>query len=132
MKLTISKFTRLILLVTILIMSTQILSAQNDVKNTILPGSWEGKLSANGMDLRVVINLKLVQKDSLTVTLDSPDQNATGIAAGPVIVENQKVTIKAPEINGQYDGTVTSDSTMTGSWSQNGGTVPLDVKKKKM
>jgi hypothetical protein len=83
------------------------------------------------MELRVVFNLKLVQKDSLTVTLDSPDQNAMDIPAGPVVVENQKVIIKAPGINGQYDGTVMSDSTITGTWSQNGGTFPLDIKKKK-
>ena len=112
-------------------MVTNALNAQDKVKNTILPGSWMGKLSVDGMELRVVFNLKLVQKDSLTVTLDSPDQNAEGIPAGPVVVENQKVIIKAPGINGQYDGTVMSDSTITGTWSQNGGTLPLDIKKKK-
>ena len=112
-------------------MVTNALNAQDKVKNTILPGSWMGKLSVDGMELRVVFNLKLVQKDSLTVTLDSPDQNAMDIPAGPVVVENQKVIIKAPGINGQYDGTVMSDSTITGTWSQNGGTLPLDIKKKK-
>jgi uncharacterized protein len=90
-----------------------------------------GKLSADGMELRVIFNLKLVQKDSLTVTLDSPDQNAKDIPAGPVIVAGKKVTIKAPGINGQYDGTITSDSTITGTWSQNGGELPLDIKKQK-
>jgi hypothetical protein len=114
-----------------LLLGTSLLNAQDKVKNTILPGSWMGKLSAEGMELRVVFNLKLVQKDSLTVTLDSPDQNAKDIPAGPVVVENQKVIIKAPDINGQYDGTVTSDSTITGTWSQNGSTLKLDIKKQK-
>ncbi|HLO57889.1 MAG TPA: hypothetical protein VK179_04055 [Bacteroidales bacterium] len=107
------------------------LNAQDKVKNTILPGSWMGKLSPEGMELRVVFNLTLVQPDSLTVTLDSPDQGASGIPAGPVIVEGQKIIIKAPDINGQYDGTVVNDSTITGTWSQNGGSLPLDVKKVK-
>lgn len=107
------------------------LNAQDKVKNSVLPGSWMGKLSADGMELRVVFNLKLVQRDSLTVTLDSPDQNAKDIPAGPVIVENQKIIIKAPDINGQYDGTVANDSTITGTWSQNGVTFPLDIKKQK-
>ena len=125
------KRSKYFLIIVLLVMVTNALNAQDKVKNTILPGSWMGKLSAEGMELRVVFNLKLVQKDSLTVTLDSPDQNAMDIPAGPVVVENQKVIIKAPGINGQYDGTVMSDSTITGTWSQNGGTFPLDIKKKK-
>jgi hypothetical protein len=125
------KITRFFLIIAFLFMANNLLTAQDKVKNAILPGSWLGKLSADGMELRVVFNIKLVQKDSLTVTLDSPDQNASDIPAGPVIVENQKVIIKAPGINGQYDGTVTSDSTITGTWSQNGSTLPLNVKKQK-
>jgi uncharacterized protein len=125
------KKSKYFLIIAILVMVTNALNAQDKVKNNILPGSWMGKLSADGMELRVVFNLKLVQKDSLTVTLDSPDQNAMDIPAGPVVVENQKVIIKAPGINGQYDGTIMSDSTITGTWSQNGGTLPLDIKKQK-
>ena len=125
------KRSKYFLIIVVLVMVTNALNAQDKVKNTILPGSWMGKLSVDGMELRVVFNLKLVQKDSLIVTLDSPDQNAKDIPAGPVVVENQKVIIKAPGINGQYDGTVMSDSTITGTWSQNGGTLPLDIKKQK-
>jgi uncharacterized protein len=120
-----------LLIIAVLFLLANALNAQDKVKNTILPGSWIGKLSIDGTELRVVFNLKLVQKDSLTVTLDSPDQGAKDIPAGPVIVENKKVIIKAPGIGGQYDGTVTSDSTMTGTWSQGGGTLPLNVKKQK-
>ena len=119
------------LIIAVLVMVTNALNAQDKVNNIILPGTWMGKLSVDGMELRVVFNLKLVQKDSLTVTLDSPDQDAMDSPAGPVVVENQKVIIKAPGINGQYDGTVTSDSTITGTWSQNGGTLPLYIKKQK-
>ena len=120
-----------LLIIAVLVMVANALNAQDKVKNTILPGSWMGKLSADGMELRVVFNLRLAQNDSLTVTIDSPDQNAKDIPAGPVIVENQKVIIKAPGINGQYDGTVKSDSLITGTWSQNGGSLPLDIKKQK-
>jgi hypothetical protein len=118
-------------IIAVLVMITNALNAQDKVKNTILPGSWMGRLSTDDLEIRVVFNLKLVQKDSLTVTLDSPDQNAKDIPAGPVVVENQKVIIKVPKINGQYDGTVMSDSTITGIWSQNGYTLPMDIKKQK-
>ena len=125
------KISKYFLIIAALVMINNALNSQDKVKNTILPGSWMGKLSVDGTELRVVFNLKLVQKDSLTVTLDSPDQNAKDIPAGPVVVENMKVIIKAPGINGQYDGTVVSDSTITGTWTQNGGTLPLDIKKQK-
>jgi len=85
------KRSKYFLIIAALVMVTNALNAQDKVKNTILPGSWMGKLSADGMELRVVFNLKLVQKDSLTVTLDSPDQNAKDIPAGPVIVEIRKL-----------------------------------------
>ena len=125
------KRSKYFLIIALLVTVTNAMNAQDKVKNTILPGSWMGKLSVDGTELRVVFNLKLVQKDSLTVTLDSPDQNAKDIPAGPVVVENKKVVIKAPGINGQYDGTVMSDSTITGTWSQNGSTLPMDIKKRK-
>ena len=125
------KRSKYLLIIAVLVMVANVMNAQDKVKNAILPGSWMGKLSADGMELRVVFNLRLAQNDSLTVTIDSPDQNAKDIPAGPVIVENQKVIIKAPGINGQYDGTVKSDSLITGTWSQNGGSLPLDIKKQK-
>src|SRR5512145_678624 len=117
------KRSKYVLIMAVLLMVVNSLDAQDKNKNTILPGSWMGKLSVDGTELRVVFNLKLVQKDSLTVTLDSPDQGAKDIPAGPVVVEKQKVIIKAPDINGQYEGTVMSDSTITGTWTQNGGTL---------
>ena len=125
------KRSKYFLIIAALLIVTNALNAQDKVKNTILPGSWMGKLSVDGTELRVIFNLKLVQKDSLTVTLDSPDQNAKDIPAGPVVVENKKVIIKVPGINGQYDGTLISDSTITGTWTQNGGTLPMNIKKQK-
>ena len=105
------------------------LSAQTASAKKIVAGSWLGKLSADGMDLRVIFNLTLTNKDSLTVTLDSPDQGAKDIPAGPVTLDKQKIVIQAPGINGEYNGTVTSDSTIDGTWTQNGVTSPLNLKK---
>lgn len=116
-------------LLSILIMVPNSLSAQTASAKKIVAGSWLGKLSADGMDLRVIFNLTLTNKDSLTVTLDSPDQGAKDIPAGPVTLDKQKIVIQAPGINGEYNGTVTSDSTIDGTWTQNGVTSPLNLKK---
>jgi uncharacterized protein len=113
----------------LLIIGPTSLSAQNSKK--IVPGSWLGTLSVNGTDLRVVFNLKLAGKDSLSCTLDSPDQGAKDIPCGEVILDKQKLVVKAPSLNGEYTGTVTGDSIITGTWTQNGSTLPLDLKKQK-
>ena len=54
-----------LILVLAAIISTNLLSAQDSKNKTTLPGSWLGKLSTNGIDLRLVFNLKLNEKDSL-------------------------------------------------------------------
>jgi hypothetical protein len=122
------KKTLILSLLAILIMLPNKLSAQDLATKKSVCGSWLGKLAADGMDLRVIFNLKLSEKDSLIVTLDSPDQGAEGIAAGPVILDNKKIVIQAPGINGEYAGTIKGDS-LIGTWTQNGGSLPLNLKK---
>lgn len=111
------------------IILTNSLSAQNTINRNILPGSWLGKLSTNGIDLRLVFNLKLNGKDSLSATLDSPDQGAKNIPLGKVISDDKKLTIKAPALLGEYNGTVTSDTTIDGTWTQRGQSYIVNLKK---
>jgi alpha/beta superfamily hydrolase len=112
-----------------MIMGTNSLSAQYLSNKNILPGSWLGKLSTNGIDLRLVFNLKLNGKDSLSATLDSPDQGAKNIPLGKVISDNKKLTIKAPALLGEYNGTITSDTTIDGTWTQGGQSFIVNLKK---
>jgi hypothetical protein len=116
-------------LFSVLMMISLSLSAQNASVRKNVTGSWLGKLSADGKDLRVVFNLKLAGKDSLIFTLDSPDQGAKDIPGGQVSLDKNKLVLQAPSINGEYSGIVTSDSTMEGTWIQNGGSFPLNLKK---
>jgi hypothetical protein len=81
----------------IVIMLINSLSAQNVRNRNILPGSWLGKLSTNGIDLRLVFNLKLNHRDSLAATLDSTDHGAKDILLGKVISDDKKLTIPAIE-----------------------------------
>ncbi len=118
----------LLLLLSILVLASGSLSAQNTVSGKKVAGSWIGKLSADGMTLRVVFNLRLTEKDSLTATLDSPDQGAKDFPCGKVTLDKDKLVVLAPGINGEYNGTLTGDS-ITGTWTQNGGTLPLNLKK---
>ena len=113
------------------IMLANSLSAQNTTYKNILPGSWFGKISANGIDLRLVFNLKLNDKDSLIATLDSPDQGAKNIPLGRVIAKDKKLTIQAPMLMGEYNGTITGDSTIDGTWTQRGASSIVNLKKLK-
>jgi len=112
-------------------MLTNSLSAQNKTNKNILPGSWLGKISTNGVDLRLIFNLKLNDKDSLIATADSPDQGAKNIPLGRVILNDKKLTIQAPTLMGEYNGTITGDSTIDGTWTQRGSTFTVNLNKLK-
>jgi alpha-beta hydrolase superfamily lysophospholipase len=118
-------------LLLVAIMITNSLPAQNTTYQNILTGSWLGKISTNGIDLRLVFNLKLNDKDSLVATADSPDQGAKNIPLGRVIVIDKKLTIQAPTLMGEYNGTITGDSTIDGTWTQRGASFTVNLKKLK-
>jgi uncharacterized protein len=105
------------------------LKAQNNIDYKSITGSWIGKIPAGGVTLRVIFNLTLSGKDSLTVTLDSPDQGVKGIKVGPVIFDGKDMDIKAPLLLGEYNGTLKSDTLMEGTWKQAGKTSDLNLTK---
>ena len=124
---------RIILVPVILIflILTNSLSAQNSIYKTLLPGSWLGKLSLGGIELRVIFNLSVTEKDSLIATLDSPDQGAKDIKLGSVTLTGETLRISAPGIMGEYNGTIKNDSLILGTWKQGGNTMTLDLSKLK-
>jgi hypothetical protein len=110
---------------------THSLSAQNNSNKNMLPGSWLGKLSVNGIELRLVFNLKLNEKDSLIATMDSPDQGAKNIPMGRVILNGEKLSIQAPILKGNYTGTFKNDTIIEGIWTQLTANYPLNLGKLK-
>jgi hypothetical protein len=84
--------------------------AQNQIDKKLLAGSWMGKLNISSISLRIIFNLSLTGKDSIAVTLDSPDQGAKNIKIGPVLIDNEKIRISAPLIAGEYNGVLKNDT----------------------
>jgi uncharacterized protein len=115
----------------IFLITTLSLTGQKTIEKKSLAGSWLGTLKVNAIELRMVFNIKLNEKDSLTVTLDSPDQGAKNIPVGPVLMDNESVNIKAPLMLAEYKGKLTTDSTITGNWSQRGMTYPINLTRLK-
>jgi uncharacterized protein len=107
------------------------IQAQNTIDKKSVSGSWLGKLNISGVTLRIVFNLSVIEKDSLAVTLDSPDQGAKGLKVGPVELAGDKIKISASLIKGEYNGTFANDTLINGTWSQAGSSWPLDLSKMK-
>jgi len=91
-------------------------------------GLWQGTLKVPGGELRVVFHINKAADGKLSATLDSPDQGATGIAVEECAFSNGRLTLAAKSIGGAYEGTVKDDSTIDGTWSQGGTSLPLVLK----
>jgi uncharacterized protein len=117
-----------IFLITVFI-SVQPVTAQFQPDKKVLEGSWMGTISVGSVNLRLVFNIKLNQPDSLSASMDSPDQNARNIPMGSVILKKDSLTILAPLLLGNYKGLVKNDSIIAGEWTQRGQSIRLDLKK---
>ena len=113
------------------ILPSQYLKAQDRSDFKSAAGSWLGRIPAGGISLRIIFNLTLAGADSLTATLDSPDQGAKNIKIGPVILKGKEINIKAPLLLGEYRGTLKNDTLIEGTWTQAGRETQLSLTKLK-
>ncbi len=101
-------------------------------KTPSLEGVWLGTLKVPGTEVRVVFNLSVKPDGSLSGTLDSLDQGATGIALTRVGVEKERVTVEVSTIGGRYEGTLNAEgSEMNGKWTQGPASLDLALKRVK-
>ena len=91
-------------------------------------GIWQGKLSVQGgIALRLVVHIAK-QGDTLTGTMDSPDQSATGIPIGKIVFEKSKLSMELPAIAGTFEGTMNEACTeIAGTWKQGVTELPLTL-----
>ena len=66
-------------------------------------GDWHGTLDVPGGSLPVVFHISETD-GSLTATLDSPSQGATGIPVDSVVFDNGHVSLRIAAIGGGYEG----------------------------
>lgn len=92
-----------------------------------IAGSWQGSLVVPGGSLRIVFNLTEKPDQTLTATLDSPDQGALAIAVSEVTLTGDSLDLKAASIAGSFIGRLVSDTTIEGLWTQGGGKFPLNL-----
>jgi len=93
-----------------------------------IAGTWLGKLSVGEVSLRVAFNLKHDAKGAWSGTLDSPDQNAYGIAIDTVKLEGTTLKITIAMIQGSFEGQwQASPEQIIGTWTQVGRDLPLTL-----
>ncbi len=103
---------------------------QQDTSASGIEGIWEGKLKVPGTELRIVFNISKNPDGTLTATLDSPDQGATGIPVEEVIFKDNTLRLEVKSAGGVFEGKVSEDFlVIEGEWKQSGQTLPLTLKR---
>jgi pimeloyl-ACP methyl ester carboxylesterase len=96
-------------------------AASQDAKKFV--GTWQGKLNV-GVELRLVLHVKLQPDGTLSSTLDSPDQNAFDIPTDTTIAKGNELGFEMSKLNVSFTGKLTNDTTIDGTFTQ-GGDVAL-------
>jgi uncharacterized protein len=92
-----------------------------------IAGSWIGTLNAMGQKLRIVFHIEQMSDTAFSATLDSPDQGVKGIPVPEARWDGKSLVLGVPSIMGKYEGKRTTDTTIAGSWSQGGMSLPLEL-----
>lgn len=91
-------------------------------------GRWEGVLETPQGDLTIVLEIEATD-DGLSATMFSPDQTDQPIPTDATTVIDGSITVTVPMIQGRYEGTLTEDGTLDGTWFQGPGSLELDLEK---
>lgn len=93
-------------------------------------GIWQGTLhlAAANRDLRIVNKVSKDDKGELKVMDYSIDQGGGGMAANKATFEDGVLKYSIDPIQGKYEGKMSADGkTITGTWTQGGGSLPLNL-----
>lgn len=96
-----------------------------------ITGQWFGALKVQGTQLRLVFNITKTN-NSLSSTMDSPDQGAKGIPTTTTSFENSvlKITLTSAKI--EYEGKLGSDNIIVGTFRQGGQSFPMNLSREKI
>jgi len=84
-------------------------------------GDWAGTLTFPGGSLPLVLHINLSGSSSM----DSPTQNANGMPTN-VTVKGKEIRFTVPSVGASFQGTL-QGTEMKGTFSQNGGNLPLSL-----
>ncbi len=109
----------------ILVLFASALFAQN------IAGDWYGTLNIQGNKLHLVFHITKTA-ETYTATMDSPDQNAFGLATDNTTFSNNQLNIEAAKFGLKYTGTFKADSNnVKGTFTQGTANLPLTLSHSK-
>jgi len=83
-------------------------------------GTWSGTVDAGGQQVTLVFNLS-DDDGRLAATMDSPAQGAKGIPVDEAVFDDDRLTLRLPQMGATYTGVLTEDQTaVEGVFSQGG------------
>jgi uncharacterized protein (TIGR03435 family) len=91
-------------------------------------GIWQGTLTVQGKELRIMFKVSKGDDGGLKSQMYSIDQTPQPIAT-TISVAGSAMKISVPGAGATYEGKIDPDgSVMAGTWSQGGGSLPLNMK----
>lgn len=92
-------------------------------------GDWRGTLDAGVAKLDLILHV--VRKDgTLSATLDSPEQGATGLAVEAITLTGKSLRFEMQSLGASYEGVFNNDSSqIQGEFRQQGQKFPLTFKR---
>lgn len=112
---------------TILMVPLLLLCALGKAQTKNMAGIWEGSLHA-GVQIHLLFNFTQSAPDSLTGTMDSPDQHVKGMALTKVGLAGDTLTVELTPARAVYKAVFLNDTTLTGIWQQGGAELPMVLK----
>ena len=89
---------------------------------SLISGTWHGQLSLNSIDLNLVFHFD----NDTTCTLDSPDQDATGIKGTVKELTSERVNVVFPLLMAAYEAEL-KEGQLVGTFLQRGFKLPLTL-----
>ena len=93
-----------------------------------ITGKWNGVLKVQGTQLRLVFNVTK-SDNTLSSTMDSPDQGANGIPVTKTTFENSKIKFEVTNARIEYYGEL-KDNEIIGTFKQGGQEFPMNLSRK--
>lgn len=114
---------RQLIFVIVLLLTLNSVSAQSPFY-----GIWEGKMNV-GAAIRMIFRISEDSSKNVQAIVESPDQGLQGLKASSVQLKGDSIHLTIDQYNASYSGRLNGDTVMTGKFTQNGMSFPLDFKK---
>ena len=96
-----------------------------------ITGTWYGSANIGAVQLRIIFEIEKTE-DGYKGTMQSPDQSNRKIPITSISYDAAVLTIRIPMIGFTYDGIVTEEGTIKGSFQQMGNTLELNLSKEEV